>query len=59
MLGAPADDGTPHPRREQVVEGSAEDRAGLGGREAGPSWHGREGGAPSSAQGPAQSEDDF
>lgn len=30
MPGAPADDGAPHPGREQVVEGPAEDGAGLG-----------------------------
>ena len=52
--GAPADDGTPHPGREQVVEGPMAEGEGPGDGEveAGPSKPGREGGTSSLGQGP-------
>ena len=50
--GASADDGTPHPGREQVVEGPMEEGEGPGDgeAEAGPSKPGREGGTSSPAK---------
>ena len=52
MPGAPTDDGTPHPGREQVVQGPMAEEEGPGGgeAEAGPRKPGREAGTSSLAK---------